>query len=143
MQPSPCLFFLFLCAGSLSARPAITVYNHNFGVVRDTVPLELESGINEVRYTGVTTQLEPESVVLRDATGAIPFSVLEQSYRGDPLDEPRLLELYEGKTISFLKQVGDKEGGCRWQDFACAAPHKRSSASAKVALPFRIPRPDY
>ncbi len=109
MQPSPCLFFLFLCAGSLSARPAITVYNHNFGVVRDTVPLELESGINEVRYTGVTTQLEPESVVLRDATGAIPFSVLEQSYRGDPLDEPRLLELYEGKTISFLKQVGDKE----------------------------------
>ena len=109
MRKTGLLFFCSLITGSLSARPAITVYNDNFGVVRDSVPLQLEPGVNEVRYTGVTGELEPESVVLRDPAGQVDFSVLEQSYRGDPLDEPRLLELYEGKTISFLKEVGEKE----------------------------------
>ena len=60
-------------------------------------------------YTGVTAELEPESVVLRDPAGLVGFSVLEQSYRGDPLDEARLLELFEGQEISFLKRVGDTE----------------------------------
>jgi hypothetical protein len=34
-----------------TAQPALTIYNQNFAVVRDTVPLDLKSGVNEVRYT--------------------------------------------------------------------------------------------
>ena len=94
---------------SLFASPAITVYNGDFGVVRDTFSMELSAGLNQVRYSGVTAALEPESVVLRDPSGRVAMNVLEQSYRGDPLDEPRLMELFEGQKISFLKQAGETE----------------------------------
>lgn len=91
------------------AQTAITVYNGNFGVVRDTVPLELQAGITHQNYSGVTSQLEPESVILRDPSGQISLSVVEQSYRGDPVDQTRLLQMFEGETINFLKIVDGKE----------------------------------
>ena len=100
---------LLLSATAAFAQPAITVYNADFGVVRDSVSLDLKAGLNDVSYSGVTTQLEPESVVLRDPSGKIELSVVEQSYRGDPVDQMRLLQLFEGKKIDFYKQVGDTE----------------------------------
>ncbi|MEN8661790.1 MAG: DUF4139 domain-containing protein [Lentimonas sp.] len=99
-----------LCIASfLDAQPAITVYNSNFGVVRDTVSLELESGISDVSYSGVTAQLEPESVILRDPNGKVALRVVEQSYRGDPVDQQRLLQMFEGKTIRFLRTIDGKD----------------------------------
>ena len=103
------LMFYFCIVLVATAQPAITVYNENFAVVRDTVKLDLESGPNDVSYSGVTTQLEPESVILYDPSGNVEFSVLEQSYRGDPVDRQRLLQLFEGQEIRFLKQVDDEE----------------------------------
>lgn len=98
-----------LQAAAEATGPAITVYNQNFGVVRDTVALELSAGISEASYSGVTSQLEPESVVLRDPSGKVDLSIVEQSYRGDPVDQAKLLEMFEGQTIDFYKTVGDKE----------------------------------
>jgi hypothetical protein len=99
-----------LCfAAAAFAQPAITVYNENFGVVRDTVSLDLKSGISDVSYSGVTAQLEPASVILRDPSGQVALSVVEQSYRGDPVDQQRLLQMFEGQTIRFLKVVDGKE----------------------------------
>ncbi|MFQ3226563.1 MAG: hypothetical protein ACI8Z5_002837 [Lentimonas sp.] len=98
-----------LLTGIASAQPAITVYNENFGVVRDTVSLDLKAGLSDVTYSGVTAQLEPESVILRDPTGKVALSVVEQSYRGDPVDQTRLLQMFEGQTIRFLKVVDGKE----------------------------------
>jgi hypothetical protein len=92
-----------------SAQPAITVYNENFGVVRDTVKLNLPSGISDFSYSGVTAQLEPESVILRDPSGKVALSVVEQSYRGDPVDQQRLLQMFEGETIRFLRVIDGKE----------------------------------
>ena len=46
---------LFLGAAGLLAafaQPSLTIYNQNFAVVRDTVPLDLQSGVNTVRYAG-------------------------------------------------------------------------------------------
>jgi hypothetical protein len=100
----PLVFTSIACA-----QTAITVYNGNFGVVRDTVPLELQAGITNQSYSGVTSQLEPESVILRDPSGQVALSVVEQSYRGDPIDQTRLLQMFEGKTINFLKLVDGKE----------------------------------
>lgn len=99
----------FFIASFLDAQPAITVYNKDFGVVRDTVSLDLKSGISDVNYSGVTAQLEPESVILRDPTGKVALSVLEQSYRGDPVDQQRLLQMFEGETIRFLRTGDGKD----------------------------------
>ncbi|MGJ8654439.1 MAG: DUF4139 domain-containing protein [Opitutaceae bacterium] len=104
------LFLSALCLTSFAcAQPAITVYNKNFGVVRDTVSLDLQAGISDVSYSGVTAQLEPESVILRDPSGKVALSVVEQSYRGDPVDQQRLLQMFEGKTIRFLRMLDGKD----------------------------------
>ena len=89
------------------AGPAITVYNQNFAVVRDTVPLDLKAGTNEARFTEVTYQLEPDSVILRDPAGKHPLQILEQNYRNDPVSQGLLLSLYEGKTVGFLVKGQD------------------------------------
>lgn len=100
---------LSLSAAALWGQPAITIYNNNFGVVRDTVPLDLQKGLNQVDYTGATSQLEPTSVVLRDPSGKVKLSLVEQSYRGDPVDQRRLLQMFEGQTIRFSVVQGDVE----------------------------------
>ena len=84
-----------------TAQPALTIYNQNFAVVRDSVPLDLKSGVNEVRFSGATAQLEPDSVILRDPLGKRALQILEQNYRNDPVSEAMLLSLNEGKTIDF------------------------------------------
>lgn len=87
---------------ALTADPSLTIYNQNFAVVRDSVGLDLKSGVNEVRFTGATAHLEPDSVILRDPAGKRSLQILEQNYRNDPVSEPLLLSLFEGKTIDFL-----------------------------------------
>ena len=91
------------CAPADGAAPGggLTIYNENFAVVRDTIPLDLKSGSNKISYTGITSQLEPDSVILRDPTGKRTLSILEQNYRGDTVSQGLLLSLNEGKTIDF------------------------------------------
>ena len=78
---------LFASAFALRADPALTIYNQDFAVVRDTVPLDLKAGTNEVRFADTTAQLEADSVILRDPEGKVHLSVLEQSYRADPVSQ--------------------------------------------------------
>lgn len=87
---------------SAHAEPALTIYNQNFAVVRDTVPLDLKPGRNDVSFPDTTAFLEPDSVVLRDPTGKNKLLILEQSYRNDPVSQGLLLSLNEGKTIDFI-----------------------------------------
>ena len=89
--------------------PSLTIYNQNFAVVRQDIPLDLKAGTTSVRMTDITMHLEPDSVILRDPAGKHPVQVLEQNYRADPVSESLLLSFYEGKTIDFLVQRGEKQ----------------------------------
>jgi len=97
---TPALSLLFAAVLS-AADPALTIYNQNFAVIRDSIPLNLKAGNNTVSYDGVTSALEPASVILRDPAGTRAVQILEQNYRNDPVSQERLLALYEGKTIDF------------------------------------------
>jgi hypothetical protein len=80
---------------------ALTIYNQNFFVARERVPLELKPGVNVAQYTGVAAHLEPDSVILRDPNGRA-LEILEQNYRNDPVSPEMLLSFYEGKSIDFV-----------------------------------------
>jgi len=102
---TPMLLLAGLCsAGIAGADPALTIYNQNFAVVRDTVPLDLKAGDNAVIYSGATAQVEPDSVILRDPAGKHSLQIVEQNYRNDPVSQELLLSLFEGKTIVFEKR---------------------------------------
>jgi hypothetical protein len=89
-------------------QASLTVYNQMFAVVRQIMPLELKAGINHVTFTDITTHLEPDSVILRDPSGARRLQILEQNYRNDPVSQELLLSLNEGKTIDFVTK--DRDG---------------------------------
>ena len=70
-----------------AAPVALTIYNQDFAVARTTVDLNLTAGPNEITTTNVTSQLEPDSVVLRDPTNRTPFKVTEQNYDAGVIGE--------------------------------------------------------
>jgi hypothetical protein len=102
--------YVLLVSASLFAQspsqPLLTIYNENFAVVRQVVPLDLSSGENQVNVNDITMHLEPDSVVLRDPSDKHALQVLEQNYRADPISESLLLSLYEGQTIDFERDGG-------------------------------------
>ncbi len=97
---------LFVSLG-FAADPALTVYNQQFAVVRETIALDLKQGLNQIQFTGTTAQLEPESVMLRDPSGQRMLRILEQNYRADPVSLEALMKRYEGQTIDFEVRNGD------------------------------------
>jgi hypothetical protein len=86
---------------------ALTIYNENFAVVRTSIALNLQPGVNDATTTQVTTELEPDSVLLRDPakdgnTGHAPsFRILEQNYDAGVVTQEWLLQKFEGQTIDF------------------------------------------
>jgi hypothetical protein len=90
-----------------SESTALSIYNDNFAVARTTVDLKLQPGLNDVTTTQVTTQLEPDSVVLRNQSNRSPsgsnssFRILEQNYDAGVVTQEWLLRKFEGKLIDF------------------------------------------
>lgn len=83
------------------AQPSLTIYNQQFAVVREVIPLDLRQGINTIQFTNATFHLEPDSVILRDPSGKITLRVLEQNFRAEPISEGLLLSVFEGKELDF------------------------------------------
>ena len=104
----PALLLLAAASVSYAADPALTIYNGGYAVVRETLPIDLKSGVNQVSFAGVTAQVEADSVILRDIAGKAEFQILEQSYRNDPVTQAMLLSLFEGKTLEFNRRETNK-----------------------------------
>ena len=104
----PALLLLAAASISYAADPALTIYNGGFAVVRETLPIDLKSGINQVSFAGATARVEADSVILRDVAGKAEFQILEQSYRNDPVSQVMLLSLFEGKTLEFVRLETNK-----------------------------------
>ena len=86
---------------------ALTIYNRQFAVVRQLVPLDLKAGANHVEVTDISAHVEPDSVFLRSLEEGRKIRILEQNYRNDPVTQQLLLSLYEGKTIDFDTVTAD------------------------------------
>lgn len=95
---------------STGAETALTIYNGNFAVVRQNVPLDLTPGVNHITFNDATAHIEPDSIVLRDPAGRRTLQILEQNYRNDPVSQGLLLSRYEGKTIDFQVPRVDAQG---------------------------------
>lgn len=125
---------------ALGADPALTVYNQNFATVRETIPLSLKQGVTQVRFTGASAHMEPESVILRDPTRKHALQILEQNYRADPVSVERLLALYEGQTIDFLVRQGERTEIVRGKIVRSGyAPRARDPRQYYVSQPAQPP----
>ena len=91
-----------LVAWSLAGEETqLTVYNQNFGVVKEKLSLDLKKGENDISLSNLSVQLEPTSVILRDLGKPDALKILEQNFESDPLSQGKLLSKYEGKFLDF------------------------------------------
>jgi hypothetical protein len=81
---------------------AITVYNQNFGLVREVRDVTLTRGEVELEFGDVAASIQPETVHIRSARGD-GIRVLEQNYQYDLLNPQKLLEKYVGRTVTVYR----------------------------------------
>jgi hypothetical protein len=82
---------------------AITVYNQNFGLVREVRNVDLGTGRVALEFRDVAEQIQPETVAIKSLAGAASLRVLEQNYRFDLLSPQKLLEKYVGRKIKVFR----------------------------------------
>jgi hypothetical protein len=87
----------------IPAETSLTIYNKDFAIIRDTVKLDLKTGVNDVRYSDVALFAEPSSVILRDPTGKTDLQIQEQAFRGSSVTQETMLAWFEGQTIDFVR----------------------------------------
>jgi hypothetical protein len=81
---------------------SITVYNQNFGLVREVRDLELGTGRVALEFADVASTIQPQTVAIKPLGGGV-LSVLEQNYRYDLLTPQTLLEKYVGKGLKLYR----------------------------------------
>jgi hypothetical protein len=79
----------------------ITVYNQNFGLVREVRTVDLSAGRTALEFRDVSEQIEPQTVAIKGMGGQL--HVLEQNYRYDLLSPQKLLEKYVGKKVKIYR----------------------------------------
>ena len=80
----------------------ITVYNQNFGLVREIRMLDLTEGRIDLEFADVASGIQPETVHIRPLGGP-GMSVLEQNYQYDLLNPQKLLEKYVGRSVTVYR----------------------------------------
>jgi len=76
---------------------AVTVYNQNLGVVKDTRTFDINSGISKIFLTDVAQQIDPTSVHIK-----LNGEVLEQNYQYDLVSLDKILMKYIDKDIQLI-----------------------------------------
>ena len=82
---------------------AITIYNSDLALVKDTRNIQLANGIQSIALRDVSAQIRPETALLRSVSVSGAISVLEQNFDFDLLSPQKLLEKYVGRSVSLLK----------------------------------------
>lgn len=84
------------------AALAVTVYNSDLALVKDTRRLALPAGEQTLELRDVSAQIRPETALLRVADGK-PIRLLEQNFDFDLLTPAKLLEKYVGREVRVLR----------------------------------------
>lgn len=82
---------------------AITIYNSDLALVKDTRAIKLNKGIQTIALRDVSAQIRPETALFKSINSVGSVSVLEQNFDFDLLTPEKLLEKYVGKTVNLLK----------------------------------------
>ena len=82
---------------------AVTIYNGDLALVKDTRKISLKTGLNALALRDVSAQIRPETALLRSINAPGSLTLLEQNFDFDLLTPEKLLEKYVGKNVSLVK----------------------------------------
>lgn len=86
---------------------AVTIYNNNYGLIREVRQVNLPVGEIELEFRDVAVQIDPTSVAFRSLTAEGKLQILEQNYRYDLLNRNTLLNRYLDRELTFIRYPSD------------------------------------
>jgi hypothetical protein len=86
---------------------ALTVYNSEIALVRDTRNLQLPTGSFDLQFMDIAATVNPATVHFRSLTEPSRVSVLEQNYEYDLLEPDKLLRKYVGRDVTLVRPRQD------------------------------------
>lgn len=103
------VIFLLFAALAFTRELEITVYNQNFGLVKDVRAMELKEGESVVKVSDVAALIERETVHFKSLTAPEAVIIKEQNYEYDLISPQKLLSKYIGKNIRVRQYIDGKE----------------------------------
>ena len=82
---------------------AVTIYNENLALVKDTRRVTLDAGDNRLALREVSGRMRPETAQLRSLTHPGSLALLEQNFDFDLLTPAKLLEKYVGRQVRIVR----------------------------------------
>lgn len=89
---------------------AVTIYNSNLALVKDTREVRLPKGESKLAFQEVSAQIRPETALLKNFTEPKGFFVIEQNFDFDLLSPQKLLEKYVGEKVTVITQKPNPDG---------------------------------
>ncbi|MDQ7783569.1 MAG: DUF4139 domain-containing protein [Desulfomonilaceae bacterium] len=80
----------------------LTVYNNDLGLVKETRTVELPGGGGELKFMDVAAHIMPVTVHVKSINQPGGFTVLEQNYEYDLMNQQKLLDKYVGKKLKIV-----------------------------------------
>ena len=80
---------------------AVTIYNSNVGLVKDTRLIDFKPGIHELKFMDVAAKIDPTTVHIKSLINGSSLKVLEQNYEYDLLSPQKLLEKFVGQKVQL------------------------------------------
>ena len=75
----------------------VTIYNGNRALIKDTRSIQLENGLNTISFSGVSSQIIPESALLQ----GVGLKTQEQNFNFDLIDYNSLMEKSVGSQVDI------------------------------------------
>lgn len=82
---------------------AVTVYNDDLALVKDTRRVPLVRDFNRLAWREVSAQMRPETAQLRNLSNPTGFRLLEQNFDFDLLTPEKLLEQSVGREVEVIR----------------------------------------
>ncbi|NLI01225.1 MAG: hypothetical protein GX446_17225 [Chthonomonadales bacterium] len=86
---------------------SLTIYNQNFGVVKDRRKVELANGRTMLIVEDVAQQIDPTTVHFKSLTAPNAVVVREQNYQYDLINPLTLLNKSVGKRVTIRQNLGN------------------------------------
>ena len=82
---------------------AVTIYNENLALIKDTRRIVLDPGLNRLALREVSARMRPETALLRSLSNPGSLTLLEQNFDFDLLTPQKLLEKYVGREVRIFR----------------------------------------
>lgn len=98
------IIIVLLSVIQLSAQDQVTIYNDNFSLVRTSLTLKLEKGLQDYFIDDIPSTIEANSVIINSKN---KIDIFSQNYEYDLANTSKIMQKYIGKDIEIKTTVDE------------------------------------